>query len=1593
MIKDYNIIDNILFLDIEATMQGDIKELGAVYNNKILKTTSISKMETFLNEENVLFICGHNFLHFDMEILKETRLYQQLQTYSIIDTLPLSLLLFNEKTLHSLPKNYKSEDDFKNNPVEDSKITKNLLQKAQERFLSLDRSVQNIFYSLLKDQLLFRGFFSYISKGTTLKAYSYDKLEHKIREEYKDLLVDGKVLFSHIKTHPIELAYILALLNSKIEIKSHPPKVLYDYPKIVDIQKSLCFDFNKSDKNLSLFSKEVFGFGDFREFPKLNPTLFGKSTISQKEIIQASLRDESFVTVLPTGGGKTFTFWLPAIIKAKSYKSLTVVISPLQALIEDHIKSFNKNVANYKAVAISGFMSPLERSEAIEMTINGEADILYLAPESLRSNMIFNILKNRVIERFVIDEVHCLSTWGNDFRQDYYYICEYINDLIKEKPFQKHIPLSCFTATAKPDVIRDIKEYFYQGLDIKLDEYIAIPERKNLNYKSIDLEGKEKYTQLLKLVNEHDGSTLIYIPSSTKSCDEITQKLSLDTHKHVKAFHSKLDSQVKMEILRDYIRDDVDIIVATTAFGMGVDKPNITNVIHYEMSDSLENYAQEAGRGARDTSLSALCPILYDENDLDKHFASLNRSKLTTSDINSIFRVIKKNKGDTVYKSSFELAQEAGWDVEDDASDYKTKVKTALLELEREGYIERKRNRVRFYADSIAHNSIQKLHKYLENSSITKEDQDKLILVHQTIIGRGKTQVVQVDELAYLLGYTKHDISETILQLKEIGILGNSKDLTLELKRSALKTFKEIATIEQKLFILFSNSSENKVTIKMLNEEIGGEINHADMIKDIVRNWRDKSSFIFKRINRQNDLWYFEILDKKLLKDTIVKKQQIAMQVLSIFISQFEKNQKIKKIEFSLKDIREEMNKEFTIKEIDKTLLYLHYLKVIELLTGRFINYAPMQIVKTDKFVTKRKYTKEEYKKRLEKHYLNKIESIHIMGEYAKRLNHDNSSAIRFMKDYFSSPYDEFKKKYNLLKKKISRPITEHRYNKIFSQMSQDQQMIIKDKQSRAMMILAGPGSGKTKVLIHKIASLILTEDIKPEQFMMLTFSRSAVREFQQRLNQLIGTLSYEIEINTFHAFALNLTARVISNENDDVLSQAICEATRQIKSGDIVLPLKTVLILDEFQDINDDSFALVKAIYEASDREIKIIAVGDDDQCINTHAGANINFIDKFKEEFGKDDDGESNFKQYELLTNFRSYNNIVKYSNDFILKVSKRYKSKALTAFSKKDGIVTVYSCKSKNIIAPTIKLVQQEDSYEDIAVLAYTNDEVMQIYSQLQDLNIPVRYIIDREKFSLKNIVEIVEFDKAVNRYLSMEIRYQEDDFYKAYEEIKNQFKGSKNIKLLKQVIDRFLFEHETYYASQWLAYLDELKLEDFDEYGKCVTVSTIHKSKGLEFNKVFLIINKTPKTDEEKRLYYVGMTRAKQELTILREGNNKFNHKAFANYIYDDKTYNLNESIKTFVMGLSDVHLGYDYQCYHDNLFLIAGEKIEMKKDRFDNLSLFYQNKKVGQFSKSFIKKLNYEKEEYRANIDYVVYWYDKEKQKYIQHCLCKIQILQ
>ena len=243
-------------------------------------------------------------------------------------------------------------------------------------------------------------------------------------------------------------------------------------------------------------------------------------------------------------------------------------------------------------------------------------------------------------------KAHCFSTWGHDFRVDYLYIGDFIKKIQDTKKLSKPIPVSCFTATAKINVINDIKKYFYDKLELNMNTYSTTSGRSNLNYYVYKVNDEtDRYEQLRRLLSEDNDPTIIYC-TRIKTVEEVYKKLNFDQF-DVTYFHGGLEKDEKVAHQDLFMQGKVNIMIATSAFGMGIDKDNVKKVIHYEISDSIENYIQEAGRAGRNQNIQAKCYILYNEDDLNKHFELLNATKLNIDEIKQMWRGIKQETKDT----------------------------------------------------------------------------------------------------------------------------------------------------------------------------------------------------------------------------------------------------------------------------------------------------------------------------------------------------------------------------------------------------------------------------------------------------------------------------------------------------------------------------------------------------------------------------------------------------------------------------------------------------------------------------------------------------------------------------------------------------------------------------------------------------------------------------------------------------------------------------------------------------------------------------------------------------------------------------------
>jgi len=454
----------IFYFDLEVDPKSRrILEYGAMLNGSQYRGSEQKRFEALSKEAKT--ICGHNILHHDLSILEKNNFPSSFFKKSKIDTLYLSALFFPKKPYHHLVKDYQLNGDEINNPLADVILTKELLENSLVAFQKLSKSLRTIYYSLLKDEPGFDGFFEHIHSEDLPVIYDKEKLATYIKLFFEKSFCGAADLLNFIKNNPIELGFAISIIAVDDKDSLSPLWIKKQFPKTLEIINQLRVDCtgNKGCPYCLQLSptkglQRLFGFENFRSFDGD----IGKPL--QEKVVEAALANKSFVAIFPTGGGKSLTFQLPALMKGAANRSLTVIISPLQSLMKDQVDVLKDRHSLTEAVTINGMLSPLERSDAVDRVENGGANLLYISPESLRSNTIFRLLRRRVLNRFVIDEAHCFSSWGQDFRVDYLYIGKFLKKLQKIKGLHLPIPVSCFTATAKPAVVEDIQNYFLKYL-------------------------------------------------------------------------------------------------------------------------------------------------------------------------------------------------------------------------------------------------------------------------------------------------------------------------------------------------------------------------------------------------------------------------------------------------------------------------------------------------------------------------------------------------------------------------------------------------------------------------------------------------------------------------------------------------------------------------------------------------------------------------------------------------------------------------------------------------------------------------------------------------------------------------------------------------------------------------------------------------------------------------------------------------------------------------------------------------------------------------------------------------------------------------
>jgi len=344
--------------------------------------------------------------------------------------------------------------------------------------------------------------------------------------------------------------------------------------------------------------KAVFGYDSFRP--------------GQEAVINAILEGRDILAVMPTGAGKSLCYQVPAMLLS----GITLVISPLISLMQDQVKALNE--AGVNAAFINSSLSEKELNDTFKNAYKGHYKIIYVAPERLMSEGFISFAKSVEISMVTVDEAHCISQWGQDFRPSYMDIAEFIN-ILDKRPI-----ISAFTATATQNVREDI--ICSLGLS---DPYFLVTgfDRENLFFQVDKPQNKERF--ILDFIERHRGESGIIYCATRKNVDSLYTLLRKQ-HISVGKYHAGMSNEERKQMQNDFVFDYTSIVIATNAFGMGIDKSNVRFVIHYNMPSSMENYYQEAGRAGRD-GLNSECILLFSPQDI-----IINRFLLEHKDFSDI---------------------------------------------------------------------------------------------------------------------------------------------------------------------------------------------------------------------------------------------------------------------------------------------------------------------------------------------------------------------------------------------------------------------------------------------------------------------------------------------------------------------------------------------------------------------------------------------------------------------------------------------------------------------------------------------------------------------------------------------------------------------------------------------------------------------------------------------------------------------------------------------------------------------------------------------------------------------------------------------
>jgi len=1492
------------------------------------------------------FLLGHNLIDFDLPRLQAVSPDLQLLRWPAVDTLMLNPLAFPRNPYHHLVKHYKNGQLKRgriNDPELDARITLKVFDNQQRALKDAPAILLAAWHWLT----------------TSNSGAGFDKVFASLRQSRKPTDTEAQDVIRTLladrtcRTHTLEvtaeavkhgwsLAYTLAWVLVSGSNSVMPPWVRHQFPKAGRLVRRLrdtvcdkpdcewCRVRHDPRKELTRW----FGFADFRPEPKDDA---GRPM--QQSIVKAAMAGEHLLAILPTGTGKSLCYQIPALSRYDKTGALTVVISPLVALMADQVAGL-KDKGIDSCVTINGLLSMPERAKALDQVRLGDASILVISPEQLRSVSVRQILEQREIGAWVLDEAHCLSKWGHDFRPDYRYVGRFIQERAGEEPVP---PILCLTATAKPDVKDEIASYFQKEVGIQLKVLDGGARRTNLEFFVERTSSGEKFARIYQLLTaelppDESGGAIVYC-ATRRQTEELAKFLKA---KGMKAsyFHAGLQPEKKKEIQQSFIRGQLYVIAATNAFGMGIDKPDVRLVIHADIPGSLENYLQEAGRAGRDQK-RARCVLLYIPDDVDRQFSMSARSRLTRREIRGILRALRKLdrkkrlKGTLVATAGEILGEDEDKAFERDSATDDTRVRTAMAWLEEAVLLTREENRVQVFPSSLQVSSVGEVHAKLNEIQIRDDYRRRLMRITEMLIETEADEGITTDEMTATSGLTHEEIREALYDLERYGIARNDMVLTTfvhtGVQRSSRKRFEHAAALEQAFISLLRETApdmdlgnEWPLHLRHVSQRLKDDgITYAlperlrSIVHSIAADGRSegggRGSLGVRGRDRETVLVRLQRRWEKLEKTAEIRRAG-AQRILDHLLDSLPKGSRGTDLlaETTLGKLLTAIQSDLVLKGeitkpdklVDRALLWLHEQDIIRLNKGMTV-FRPAMTVRLKQ--DSRDFVQADYDP-LQFHYDEQVLQIHVMAEFAQQGLDSMADALRLAMDYFSLSQEEFLRRWlpEHRDRDIKRQTTPESWQAIVESLNNPNQrrIVADDRVQTNVLVLAGPGSGKTRVLVHRIAYLIRVRRENPRGILALAYNRHAAVEIRRRLAELVGDDARGVIVLTCHALAMRLVGasfegranRLDDNEFEEILKQAISLLRGDGLPPDEADEYRTRLLagfrwilVDEYQDIGPDQYDLISALagrtLSEEDDKLSLFAVGDDDQNIYAFSGASVEFIRRFEEDYRA--------KPEFLTDNYRSNANIIAAANALIEPARQRMKSEhpihvdparakepAGGAWAELDpvarGRVQIIPAgetpitQAQAVISELKRLstLSPDWNWSDCAVVAREWKYLDPVRGLCEVEGIPVQ--MANEEF---NSVWYLRETRALVGWLrGRDTQSVTSEELRAW--LVKQPRGPWNELLQEGIVE---YELETSGAENTVVYFIEWLAEWSREVRRSqrgLLLLTAHRAKGLEFDHVVVLdggwdsVDRGEDADASRRLYYVAMTRARQTLTLSR-----------------------------------------------------------------------------------------------------------------------------